>query len=138
MSTHVARDIKPENILLDGAGHILLTDFGLAKENVDENNRALTLCGTLGTYCASQRVRSDIPAEYMSPEMIKGEPYGKPTDLWSLGILLFDILTGKPPFLSKGRNALQKKILTEKLKYPTYLTSSCVNLLKGVSTEFIN
>ncbi len=71
----------------------------------------------------------------MSPEMIKGEPYGKSTDLWSLGILLYDILTGKPPFQSKGRNALQKKILTEKIKYPTYLTSNCVNLLKGVSTR---
>lgn len=113
----IHRDLKPENILLDGSGHILLTDFGLAKENVDENNRTMSLCGTL---------------EYMSPEMIKGEPYGQSTDLWSLGILLYDMLTGKPPFQSKGRKALQKKILTEKIKYPTFLTSNCVNLLKGL------
>lgn len=64
--------------------------------------------------------------------MIKGELYGKSTDLWSLGVLLYDMLVGHPPFQAKSRYELQKKIVSSKLKYPTFLSSSCVNLLKGL------
>jgi len=70
----VYRDLKPENILLDGNGHIALTDFGLCKENVAFDETTNTFCGT---------------AEYLAPEVLTGQGYGKPVDWWSLGILLY-------------------------------------------------
>ncbi|KAG8374477.1 hypothetical protein BUALT_Bualt11G0136500 [Buddleja alternifolia] len=73
------RDLKPENILLDADGHAILTDFGLAKE-VEENARSNSMCGTV---------------EYMSPEIILGKGHDKAADWWSVGILLFEMLTGK-------------------------------------------
>lgn len=79
----VHRDLKPENILLDEDGHILLTDFGLAKEHISNENRTSSFCGTL---------------EYMSPEMIQGQPYSFSADMWSLGILLYG------PFFARVSN----------------------------------
>eukprot|EP01114_Cavostelium_apophysatum_P022837 TRINITY_DN8401_c0_g1_i1.p1 TRINITY_DN8401_c0_g1~~TRINITY_DN8401_c0_g1_i1.p1 ORF type:complete len:439 (-),score=67.10 TRINITY_DN8401_c0_g1_i1:61-1272(-) len=111
----VHRDLKPENVLLDSSGHISLTDFGFAKESVNEENKAKTFCGTM---------------TYMSPEMIKGEPHGKATDWWSLGILIFDMLTGNPPWTNKNENKLSKKILTEKIpKLPSYYGADCQGIV---------
>ncbi|KAF8394810.1 hypothetical protein HHK36_018746 [Tetracentron sinense] len=73
------RDLKPENIILDADGHAMLTDFGLAKQFA-ENTRSNSMCGTL---------------EYMSPEIVLGKGHDKAADWWSVGILLFEMLTGK-------------------------------------------
>ena len=78
----VYRDLKPENIILDLDGHARLTDFGLSKLNFDKKSRSYSFCGS---------------PEYMSPEMIKGEAHGVGVDLYSLGALLFELLTGLPP-----------------------------------------
>lgn len=110
------RDLKPENILLDVDGHALLTDFGLAKE-FDENARSNSLCGTV---------------EYMAPEIILGKGHDKAADWWSVGILLFEMLTGKPPFHGGNREKIQKKIVKDKFKLPAYLTSEAHCLLKGL------
>lgn len=72
----VYRDLKPENILLDSSGHIALTDFGLCKEHVSFNDTTNTFCGT---------------AEYLAPEVLTGQGYGKAVDWWSLGILFYGI-----------------------------------------------
>lgn len=77
----IHRDLKPENILVSADGHIVLTDFGLAKEQVvDHDSGATTWCGTI---------------EYMAPEMLQGKNYGKSADFWSLGILIYDMLNGR-------------------------------------------
>jgi len=113
----IHRDLKPENILLDSEGHISLTDFGFAKESIGSDQKTRTFCGTL---------------EYMSPEMIKGTGYGKATDWWSVGILIFDMLTGEPPFRHKNEGTLQQKILKDKIHLPNYLSSETHSIMKGL------
>jgi p70 ribosomal S6 kinase len=115
------RDLKPENILLDADGHAMLTDFGVAKE-FDENTRSNSMCGTV---------------EYMAPEIVQGRGHDKAADWWSVGILLFEMLTGKPPFVGGNRDKIQQKIVKEKIKLPTYLSSEVHSLLKGVSCCYL-
>ncbi|XP_052174538.1 serine/threonine-protein kinase AtPK2/AtPK19-like [Diospyros lotus] len=110
------RDLKPENILLDADGHVMLTDFGLAKQ-FDENTRSNSMCGTV---------------EYMSPEIILGKGHDKAADWWSVGILLFEMLTGKPPFIGGNREKIQQKIIKEKIRLPAFLSSDAHSLLKGL------
>jgi len=112
----IHRDLKPENILLNSEGHIVITDFGFAKElMVDQKTR--TWCGTIA---------------YMAPETIKGTGYGKLADWWSVGILIFDMLTGEPPFRHKNEDILQKKILNDKIRLPNYLSSESHSIIKGL------
>lgn len=110
----IHRDLKPENILLDHTGHITLTDFGFAKELLN-NEKTRTFCGTI---------------EYMAPEMIKRNEYGPSADWWSLGILIYDMLSGEPPFRNKNENILQQKILKDKIKLATYFTSEACSIIK--------
>ncbi len=81
--TNPNRDLKPENILLDYAGHIALCDFGLCKLNMNDGKKTNTFCGT---------------PEYLAPEVLIGKGYTKAVDWWTLGILLFEMITGLPPF----------------------------------------
>lgn len=112
----VHRDLKPENILLDADGHVLLTDFGLAKE-IDESSRSNSMCGT---------------TEYMAPEILLSKGHNKDADWWSVGILLYEMLTGQPPFTHSNRKKLQERIIKEKVKLPPYLSSEAHSLLKGL------
>ena len=120
------RDLKPENILLHIDGHVVLTDFGLAKDfsedggfqNEDDESRAKTVCGT---------------QEYMAPEMVARKGYGRAADFWSLGCIAFEMLTGDPPFTSKkGAKDLFSKIMTERVKMPNGSTAAACKLLKGL------
>lgn len=110
------RDLKPENILLDADGHVKLTDFGLAKQ-FDDTTRANSMCGT---------------TEYMAPEIIMGKGHDKAADWWSVGILLYEMLTGKQPFTGGNRHKIQQKIVKDKLKLPTFLSGEAHSLLKGL------
>lgn len=76
------RDLKPENIIIDEWGHFKLTDFGLSKENFTEDDEAKTVCGS---------------PEYFCPEILQDLPYGRTIDFYSLGVLLYELITGLPP-----------------------------------------
>lgn len=111
----IYRDLKPENILLDMEGHIKLTDFGLCKESIYHSDMTHTFCGTI---------------EYMAPEILTRHGHGKPVDWWSLGTLMYDMLTGAPPFCSDSRKKTIDKILKGKLVLPPYLTAESRDLLR--------
>jgi len=113
----VYRDLKPENVVLDGEGHIQVTDFGLAKKDVTNNTLTHTFCGT---------------PEYLAPEVIKGKGHSKPVDWWSLGILLYEMLVGIPPFYSENMNEMYELILKSPLKFPSFVPSDAQSLLKGL------
>ncbi|KAJ3191699.1 hypothetical protein HK101_007493 [Irineochytrium annulatum] len=113
----VYRDLKPENILLDSNGHISLTDFGLCKENLGFNETTNTFCGT---------------AEYLAPEVLTGQGYGKSVDWWSLGILFYEMTTGLPPFYSENVNLMYKKILHNELLFPPGFSEKAQDLVRGL------
>lgn len=98
----IYRDLKPENIVLDSEGYLRLTDFGLAKDNIEGDESTLTFCGT---------------NEYLAPEIILGESYGKPVDVWCLGILFYEMYFGLPPFFDKNKEKLFKKILFSDINF---------------------
>ncbi|KAJ2852736.1 cAMP-dependent protein kinase catalytic subunit [Coemansia brasiliensis] len=94
------RDTKPENILLDERGHVKLTDMGFAKKVVD---RTWTLCGT---------------PDYLAPEVIQAKGYGRSVDWWALGILIFEMIAGYPPFYDEDHYRLYEKILAGRIQWP--------------------
>jgi len=114
----IYRDLKPENILITSDGHICLTDFGLCKEGIDrEDDKTGTFCGT---------------PEYLAPEVLKGKGYGKAVDWWSFGSLLYEMLTGLPPFYSQDVQEMYRKIMTDKLKFPPSMSETARSLLEGL------
>jgi len=100
----IYRDLKPENILLDARGHIKLTDFGLAKEGAYGS----TFCGT---------------PEYLAPEILQRQVYGKEVDWWCLGSVLFEMLVGLPPFYHKENDIMFNRILNSTLEFPDVVGS---------------
>jgi len=113
----IHRDLKPENLLLDAEGHVVVTDFGLAKMFESDEERHQTLCGT------------DV---YMAPEMVARRSYGKPVDFWSLGVLIYEMLAGKPPFAHSEIKQLHRRILTEKPKWPPIFGPDAIQILRGL------
>lgn len=111
----IYRDLKPENIMLNSKGHVVLTDFGLSKESLYGDATTHTFCGTI---------------EYMAPEILQRVGHAKAVDWWSLGTLMYDMLTGAPPFCAENRKRTIDKILHAKLFLPPYLTSEARDLVK--------
>lgn len=118
----IYRDLKPENILLDRTGHIVITDFGLSKE-VPKDDATHTFCGT---------------PEYLAPEVLRGQGHSYPVDWWSLGTLIYEMLTGLPPFYSKHINVMYQKILNAQLTFPSFISESAKSLLEGLLTREVD
>lgn len=114
------RDLKPENILLDRLGHIKLVDFGFSKVVED---KTYTMCGT---------------PEYMAPEVILGKGHGKNADWWALGILIYEMLVGRPPFYDENPFNLYQKIILNRFNFPPELEESAKNLVSGLLEGDVN
>mmetsp|Transcript_23820 Transcript_23820/g.26076 ORF Transcript_23820/g.26076 Transcript_23820/m.26076 type:complete len:360 (-) Transcript_23820:73-1152(-) len=96
----VYRDLKPENVLINKIGHIRIVELSLAK--IISTNRTFTLCGT---------------PEYVSPEIIQGQGYGFSVDWWALGILLYEMSAGYPPFYGTSSFQVYQKILEGRIEF---------------------
>ena len=109
ISNNIAhRDLKPQNILLDENLNVKISDFGFAKI-FKENNLTQSLCGS---------------PLYMAPEIMKYKKYTIKADLWSLGIILFELLVGNPPYIAKTHIELMKKIDCDPIIIPSYCNIS--------------
>lgn len=113
----IYRDLKPENILLDHEGHVKLTDFGLSKEGIQDNFSAKSMCGT---------------PEYLAPEILDKKGHGKAVDWYSLGALMYEMLTGLPPYYTRDRDKLFENIRRGELAYPCYVTRAATDLLRAL------
>ncbi|KAK7691551.1 hypothetical protein QCA50_004950 [Cerrena zonata] len=113
----VYRDLKPENILLDYTGHIALCDFGLCKLNMSETEKTNTFCGT---------------PEYIAPELLENQGYTKTVDWWTLGVLLYEMMTGLPPFFDENVNVMYQRILADPLLFPEDMPRDAMSVMIGL------
>ncbi|CCF58258.1 hypothetical protein KAFR_0E01040 [Kazachstania africana CBS 2517] len=126
----VYRDLKPENCLLSQRGHLVLTDFGLSKEAVDNvsDNESTELNSPEDIYTLHSIIGTP---EYAAPEILQGLPYNKNCDWYSLGCLLFDMLVGKPPYTGTNHKVILNKIQKDKQgpRIPFYLSDGMKDML---------
>ncbi|EGG10087.1 uncharacterized protein MELLADRAFT_33818 [Melampsora larici-populina 98AG31] len=114
-------DLKPENILIGKDGYIKLTDFGLSKDLSNKNHRTNGLIGT---------------SFYLAPEILLGNDYSYSIDWYSLGIIMFEMLTGEPPFKDNHDVfGISKEIIHGKISYPKEITSQEIDLISKLTNK---
>ena len=111
------RDLKPQNILMTSEGNIKLCDFGFARHMSYKTEVLTSLKGT---------------PLYMAPEVVQEQPYNHTADLWSLGVILYELATGTPPFSAANLLTLVEHISKDPVRYPEMIQGDFKHLLKGL------
>ncbi|CAM9915563.1 unnamed protein product [Lampetra planeri] len=116
----IYRDLKLDNILLDADGHCKLADFGMCKEGILNGITTSTFCGT---------------PDYIAPEILQELDYGPSVDWWALGVLMYEMMAGQPPFEADNEDDLFESILHDDVLYPVWLSKEAVSILRDFMTK---
>ncbi|CAM9097090.1 unnamed protein product [Chrysoparadoxa australica] len=113
----IHRDMKPQNILIGAHGRVKLCDFGFARAM---SSSTVVLTSIKGTPL------------YMAPELVREQPYDHTVDLWSLGVILYELLVGQPPFYTNSIYSLINHIVKDPVKYPPDISEEFQSFLRGL------
>merc|ERR1711920_253138 len=116
----VYRDLKLENVVVTSDGHVACTDFGLSKAELSDSEKTKSFVGT---------------CEYIAPEIIKKEGYGKPVDWWAFGILAYEMIEGDSPFKHRVPKMLFDKVLKEEPEFSGRFTEEAKDLISQLLTK---
>jgi serine/threonine protein kinase len=110
----IYRDLKPDNVVMDVEGHVLLTDFGLSKEGIKTSDYTQSFCGSVA---------------YLAPEVLRKSGHGRSVDWYLLGALLYEMLVGMPPYFNRNKEKLFDNIKRGPLQVPKDLPSDALDLI---------
>ncbi|KAJ2624600.1 Serine/threonine kinase [Coemansia sp. RSA 1358] len=113
----VYRDLKLDNIMLDSEGHVKIADYGLCKENMGYGQTTITFCGT---------------PEFMAPEIVLEQRYGRAVDWWAFGVLIYEMILGTSPFHGEDENEIFDSILEDEILYPVRMSRDSVFICQAL------